>query len=251
MSYYSSQLVGFIMTLFNARLGAWLGNPRTVRRQTWQHEGPRSAVNSLVREAFGLTNDTSPYIYLSDGGHFENLALYEMVKRGCRLIIVIDGAADPDFDYKDLGNALRKIRIDMKAPIEFSSDQSPAQNSLMQPLLEHKKRCAVATIRYKDVDPRRENGYLVYIKPMMRGNEPPDVAAYQAVNPAFPHQSTADQWFDESQTESYRMLAYHTMKEMCENWNSGQNANLSEFINHIENHYLRDVRRAAAAGASS
>ena len=249
MGYYSSPLVGFIMTLFNARLGAWLGNPRSVGAPTWRQEGPRSAVNSLVREALGLTNDTSPYIYLSDGGHFENLALYEMVKRGCRLIIVIDGAADPDFDYKDLGNALRKIRIDMKIPIEFSTGQSPEQNSLMQPLIEHKKRCALATIRYKDVDPQRQNGYLLYIKPMMRGNEPPDVAAYQAVNPAFPHQSTADQWFDESQTESYRMLAYHTMKEMCENWNPRQDAGIAEFITHIENQYLRDAGRAAAAGA--
>jgi hypothetical protein len=74
MGYYSSPLVGFIMTLFNARLGAWLGNPGTPGKSTWQHEGPRSAVASLVKEAFGLTSDRSKYIYLSDGGHFENLA---------------------------------------------------------------------------------------------------------------------------------------------------------------------------------
>lgn len=249
MGYYSSPLVGFIMTLFNARLGAWLGNPGNTGKDTWRHEGPNSAVNSLVREAFGLTNDTSPYVYLSDGGHFENLALYEMVKRGCRLIVVIDGAADGEFAYKDFGNALRKIRIDMKVPIEFSSEHTPEENGLMRPMLEKKKRCSLATIRYKDLDPQRKNGYLLYIKPMMLGTEPPDICSYHALNPAFPHQSTANQWFDEPQTESYRMLAYHTIKEMSDGWNPEQNAGLEGFINHIENHYLKEVRRAAAAGA--
>ena len=250
MGYYSSPLVGFIMTLFNARLGAWLGNPGDTGKDTWRHEGPNSAVNSLVREAFGLTNDTSPYVYLSDGGHFENLGLYEMVKRGCRLVVVIDGAADGEFAYKDFGNALRKIRIDMKVPIEFSSEHTPGENALMHPMLEKKKRCSLATIRYKDLDPQRKNGYLLYIKPMLLGNEPPDVCSYHALNPAFPHQSTGDQWFDESQTESYRMLAYHTLKEMCDGWNPEQNAGFEGFINHVENNYLKDIRRAAAAAGA-
>ena len=119
MGYHSSPLLGFIMTLFNARLGAWLGNPGLENSDTWRHEGPHSAIDSLVREAAGLTNDTSPYIYLSDGGHFENLGVYEMIKRGCRYIVVLDAASDPNFIYHDLGNALRKIRIDTKIPIDF------------------------------------------------------------------------------------------------------------------------------------
>src|SRR5947209_4016581 len=239
MGYYSSPLVGFIMTLFNARLGAWLGNPGDTGKDTWRHEGPNSAVNSLVRAAFGLTNDTSPYVYLSDGGHFENLGLYEMVKRGCRLVVVIDGAADGEFAYKDFGNALRKIRIDMKVPIEFNTENTPGENPLLCPMLDKKRRCALATIRYKDVDPQRKNGYLLYIKPMMLGNEPPDVASFRALNPDFPHQSTGDQFFDESQTESYRMLAYHTFKEMSSGWDPAKNPGLSGFFNHIETTYLK------------
>ena len=80
--------------------------------------------------------------------------------------------------------------------------------------------------------------------------EPPDVCSYHALNPAFPHQSTGDQWFDESQTESYRMLAYHTLKEMCDGWNPEQNAGFEGFINHVENNYLKDIRRAAAAAGA-
>jgi patatin-like phospholipase len=207
MGYHSSPVVGFIMTLFNARLGAWLGNPGIHGKRTWKLRGPRSAVGSLVKEAFGLTNDTSKYVYLSDGGHFENLGLYEMVLRRCRHIVVLDSGADPCFTYEDLGNAIRKIRIDMNIPIDF-------EEGLGRPLQSGKKRCAVARIGYSKVDGKCEDGYLIYVKPMYLGNECPDVQSYHAEKPEFPQQSTAEQWFDESQTESYRMLGLQTLGEI-------------------------------------
>jgi hypothetical protein len=208
MGYNSSALVGFTMMLFNARLGWWLGNPGKAGRDTWRHDGPHSPLSSVVREMLGLTDDTSPYVYLSDGGHFENLALYEMVLRRCRTIVVLDGGCDPEFTYEDLGNALRKIRIDFGIPIEFEERDLP-------PLREHKRRFAVAAIRYSAVDEGAQDGRLVYVKPVMLGSEPPDVLSYAAANPDFPHQSTGDQWFDESQTESYRALGDHTVSELC------------------------------------
>lgn len=208
MGYHSSPVMGFIMTLFNARLGAWLGNPGVHGDKTWRLRGPHSAVASLVREAFGLTNDKSKYVYLSDGGHFENLGLYEMVARRCRHILVLDSGADPSFTYEDLGNALRKIRIDMNIPIEF-------EEALTHPLQDRKKRCAIARIGYSKVDGECEDGYLIYVKPMYLGNEPPDVQSYHSEQLTFPHQTTTDQWFNESQTESYRMLGLHTMGEVC------------------------------------
>ena len=116
MGYQSSSVVGFIMTLFNARLGSWLGNPGPHGKDTWRDPGPLSAVRSMVKEALGQTSDESEYVYLSDGGHFENLGIYEMVRRRCRFIVVLDGGCDPNFQYEDLGNALRKIRIDLKNP---------------------------------------------------------------------------------------------------------------------------------------
>ena len=207
MGYHSSPVVGFIMTLFNARLGAWLGNPGVHGEKTWRLRGPHSAVGSLVKEAFGLTNDKSEYVYLSDGGHFENLGLYEMVARRCRHILVLDAGADPCFSYEDLGNALRKIRIDMNIPIEF-------EETLSRPLQENKKRCAVARIGYSKVDGECEDGYLVYVKPMFLGNESPDIQSFHAEQLEFPQQATSDQWFNESQTESYRMLGLETMDEI-------------------------------------
>jgi hypothetical protein len=203
MGYHSSPAITFIMTLFNARLGSWLGNPK---RKTWRDSGPHSAFNSIIREALGRTDESSPYIYLSDGSHFENLALYEMVRRRCRYIVVLDGSSDPKYTYEDLGNALRKIRIDMKIPIDFLPPHSSAGET-------PKSRCAVAEIRYKEIDSTLGNGHLVYIKPVVLAGDGPDVDAYKAANPAFPHESTGNQWFNESQTESYRMLGVRSVLE--------------------------------------
>jgi hypothetical protein len=211
MGYHSSAVMGFIMTLFNARLGAWLGNPGNAGEKSWQQPGPTSAVGSLVAEAFGLTNNTNKWVNLSDGSHFENLALYEMVRRRCHYIIVLDGSCDADFTYEDLGNALRKIRIDFKIPIDFEPGSFEA-------LREKAARFAVARIGYNQVDRTQDEGRLIYVKPMIRGNESPDVLSYHANHADFPHQSTADQFFDESQTESYRALGAHTIAEICQGW---------------------------------
>jgi hypothetical protein len=229
MGYHSSPVVGFIMTLFNARLGSWLGNPGPQGKRTWRDPGPLSAVRSMVKEALGQTSDASEYVYLSDGGHFENLGIYEMVRRRCRFIVVLDGGCDPDFHYDDLGNALRKIRIDLRIPIDFDDEQR------MRPIGQQKHRCAIGTIRYSVVDGPGTDGRLVYVKPMLLGNEGPDVSSYAASHQAFPHEGTGDQWFDESQTESYRALGLHTLDEMCRGWTGGS---ISDLCHHLETAYL-------------
>lgn len=225
------------MTLLNARLGAWLGNPGVAGNSTWTESGPRTAIGSLVKEAFGLTTNTSAYVYLSDGGHFENLGLYTMVLRRCRHIVVLDSGCDPKYTYEDLGNALRKIRIDLKIPIQFADDD-------IQPLRRKAKRCAVARIRYSEVDGPCEDGVLIYIKPVLLGSEPPDVECFAAAFPAFPHQSTGDQWFNESQTESYRMLGLHTVDEICRGWDGKTWAGFAE---HVTGQYLRGQARSGSA----
>jgi hypothetical protein len=233
MGYHSAPATGFLMTLLNARLGAWLGNPGPAGEKTWKLGGPQSAIGSLIKEAFGLTTNESEYVYLSDGGHFENLALYEMVLRRCRTIVLLDSGCDETFTYEDLGNALRKIRIDLKIPITF------LDGGVLKD-----KRCAVARIDYAEVDGPCEPGFLVYVKPKMLGDEPPDVISYARANPAFPHQGTGDQWFDESQTESYRMLGMFTMDSICGNWDN--DGSIADFARHVRNEYLGSGRTVAA-----
>ncbi|HEX8129756.1 MAG TPA: patatin-like phospholipase family protein, partial [Pyrinomonadaceae bacterium] len=110
MGYYSSAAVTFLMTLFNARLGWWLGNPV---KEKYQKSGPTRALKPMFDEAFGKTVEDKDYVYLSDGGHFENLGLYEMVLRRCHTIFVIDASSDPDHKFENLGNAIRRIRVDL------------------------------------------------------------------------------------------------------------------------------------------
>lgn len=203
MGSYTSAPVGFLMTLFDVRLGQWLGNPRS--RRTWQRPTPGLGLAYLLNELFGGTDDEAAYVYLSDGGHFENMALYELVKRRCGLIIVCDAEADDCYGFTGLGNAIRKCRIDLGIDIDLDvTDITPAE-----PGKPSKKHCAVGEIHYETVDVNAPTGTIVYFKASLTGDESTDVLEYKKGHLTFPHETTADQWFTESQFESYRELGYH------------------------------------------
>lgn len=213
MGYHSSPLLTLIMTLFNVRLGCWLPNPRLDKGTGFfGNSSPRLALVPLVSEALGQTNDRGNFIEVSDGGHFENLALYEMVMRRCHRIVVVDGGADPKFELEDLGNAVRKIRIDFGIQIEFRNDNHIRSGNNPQAVY-----CAIADIRYKAIDgPNAQDGELLYLKPAVRRSEAIDVQNYAATHPDFPNQTTADQFFNESQFESYRKLGITMVEKIGE-----------------------------------
>jgi hypothetical protein len=223
MGYHSSPLVTFMMTIFNARLGWWLGNPGPAGHDTFYLANPRFPVRPIVAEAFGLTERTSPYVYLSDGGHFDNLGLYEMVLRRCHLIVVSDGSCDAHCDLNDLGGSIRKIRADLGIPIDFPGGISIYPRSADLATLARGLYWAVGRIRYSLVDPPptddpaardARDGWLLYLKTAYYGTEPPDVYEYARANDQFPHESTVDQFFTESQFESYRMLGLHAITRL-------------------------------------
>jgi Patatin-like phospholipase len=203
----TSALGAFLMTFFNARLGWWLGNPGAPGADTWQRSAPAQRLTPILSEMLGLTSDRSQYVYLSDGGHFENLAMYEMVFRRCRFIVVSDAGADPNYTFEDLGNAVRKCRIDFGIPIDFGAGIKIQSGDGSKGAY-----WATARIRYSAVDmPKGKNpddydGVLIYVKPAVYGNEPRDVVNYSKLSPTFPQESSADQFFTESQFESYREL---------------------------------------------
>ncbi len=210
--YHSSPVVTFLLALFNVRLGWWLGNPGSAGARTFRKRGPTFAITPLAAETFGLTTDTNKYVYLSDGGHFENLGLYEMVLRRCRVIILSDAGCDPKCELEDLGDAIRKIRVDLGVPVEFQEGFNIYSRDKLKG-----KRWAIGTIRYSVVDkgnPREQDGILIYLKPAFYGDEPIDIFNYATANGQFPHESTLDQWFSESQFESYRMLGFYTIEQV-------------------------------------
>lgn len=194
--------MAFLLTVFNVRLGWWLGNPR--HGKTWNHMGPSIGIAALLAELFGATNDRSRYVYLSDGGHFDNLGLYELIRRRCRFIVVSDAGADPDYTFEDLGNAVRKCCADFGVEVELDPEQIRRDSGTGL----SRWHCAVGRIRYDRVD-GGPPGIVVYMKASLTGDEPIDVQAYAAAHDAFPHEPTSDQWFAESQFESYRKLGEH------------------------------------------
>jgi hypothetical protein len=210
MGYHSAPPVTFLLAFFNIRLGWWLGNPGPAGRDTFDLSCPRIAVRPLLAETFGLTDAANPYVYLSDGGHFENLGLYEMVLRRCHYIVVSDSSCDPDRAFTDLGNAIRKIRIDLGIDIEIETELLEFQpGSRMS-----RAHFALGLIRYDRVDQGAAAGLLIYLKPSLTGNEPADVSEYASGHEEFPHEPTADQFFDESQFESYRALGFHIAEKV-------------------------------------
>jgi hypothetical protein len=192
--------------LFNVRLGWWLGNPR---HRFFGREAPVWSITPALKELSGATTDRGRWIYLSDGGHFDNLGLYEMVRRRCRFIVVVDAGCDPDCKFEDLGSTARKIYIDFGVSIDFGEMAIQARANPPVP----GARFATATISYPG---SARTGWLLYIKPSYyRTTEGVKVRGYAAAHPAFPHESTTDQWFSESQLEAYRALAAHIVECIC------------------------------------
>jgi hypothetical protein len=199
MGYHSSAATAFLMTLFNVRLGAWMPNPARcgALKQNIARSDPSNSVWALLNELAGRTGDQGLDVYLSDGGHFENLGLYEMIRRRCRYIVLSDAGADPDCKFEDLGNAVRKIKIDLGIDIGFEELRISSRTKPIDP----QYAWALGEIHYPE-----GKGQLLYIKPSLFGRLPVDVRSYAEGSAAFPHETTGDQFFSESQFESYRRL---------------------------------------------
>jgi hypothetical protein len=216
MGYYSSAPVTALLTIFNLRLGAWLGNPKN--STTWMRPGPRYGWLQLIRESLGFTSAEDDYVYISDGGHFDNLGAYELIRRRCKIVICCDAGADPKSSMHELGMLVRKVRTDFGIRIDIGTDSlKPNEKGICR------SHVAVGRIRYSDRHEVAENkkdeldGYLLYIKPSFTGDEPSDTIDYRTSHPDFPHQTTVDQFFSESQFESYRALGYHAITSVFEN----------------------------------
>jgi len=205
MGHCTNGAVAFLLTIFSVRLGWWLGNPR--KKKAWESGQPRSSWRAIMNELTGNTNEDQREVYLSDGGHFENLGMYELVRRRCRVIIASDAGADPDHVCNDLAAAIEKCRVDFGAQITINIDAIRPAVSLLpgdQGLRLSKAPFVIGKIRYPD----DREGTLIYLKPSLSADLPQDVLAYARLAQAFPHQSTIDQFFDEAQFESYRALGF-------------------------------------------
>jgi hypothetical protein len=219
--YHSSPATAFLMTLFNVRLGAWLPNPAVATPAERRLAKPRNSVTALISELIGSTTDTRQSAYLSDGGHFENLGIYEMLRRRCRWIVVVDAGQDGNCAFFDLGNAIRKAAIDLDVRVTMQPMRILARQALDKGGADVKAPLgfAVGQIAYPAIPgpggAGAAIGSLLYVKPSFLDKIPADVRAYGRTDPEFPHDSTLHQWFTESQFESYRALGAWQMGQIA------------------------------------
>jgi predicted acylesterase/phospholipase RssA len=200
-----------LLASLNVRLGFWFPNPRLLK----DNSGLRPNLWYFLSEILGRMDEDRNTIYLTDGGHVENLGIYELLRRRCRLIIAVDAEADADMNFKSFVTLQRYARIDLGARIDlnWSSIASTTLKSMAEPTLRaNGPHCAVGTIEYDNGG----IGYLVYIKLSVTGDENDYVRDYNQRNASFPHESTGDQRFSEEQFEAYRALGFHAVNGMLE-----------------------------------
>jgi hypothetical protein len=254
------------IALLNVRLGRWLRHPSDILRLSAASKLTRwwlgkPGPSYLLREAFfksgttvretgtpgqsGKTPKRAGFVFLTDGGHIENLGIYELLRRRCETIIAVDGEADLDMAFSSLVQLQRFARIDLGTII--SMEWQPVAERTLQVSEEIKSgkrsveagpHIAIGLIDYpapsaappalhgtinentaaslKDApaNPERQKGVLIYIKSSLSGDENDYVAAYKATHPTFPHESTMDQLFSEEQLECYRALGEHMVRRM-------------------------------------
>ena len=215
------------LSILNIRLGYWLTNPRKVADDLkkpvlqWLFDQLY-----FMKELFGLLTEDSETVYLTDGGHVENLGIYELLRRRCKLIIAIDGEADPEMSFGSLVTLERYARIDfgLRIGLPWAAVRDATRQASKQVLetgglppsqAAHGPHCVLGAIYYprKDGDENDANstGVLLYVKSSFTGDENDYVVDYKRRNPNFPHETTLDQLFTEEQFEAYRNLGFHAV----------------------------------------
>jgi hypothetical protein len=189
-----------IMTLLNIRLGYWVTRPGT-RSGT---PGFMCLLKEMV--AFGMA-ENSRWLNLTDGGHIENMGVYELLRRRCKFIICVDGEADKESTFHGQLTLVRHAQIDFGVQIE------PRLEEIRQDAKSRLSRTHFHLFRvhYPEDGSGQQKalGLLLYLKLSLTGDESELLKRYRNVSADFPHESTLDQFYDEEQFEVYRQLGVH------------------------------------------
>jgi hypothetical protein len=196
----------------------WLRNPHQEPRR-WRFP---AWYQLMLREMLGTgLSEKDSRIHLADGGHFENLGLYELLRRRCRYIIVSDAGADPACTLADLGQAVQRARADLGAEVVICADplfhaDFPKDGGEMR-----KRAHLVGQVTYAD----GSHGEVLYLKALLRENLGADIYGYWRTNPEFPNQPTSNQFYGELQFDSYRELGRQLMSGIV---GEGQEADIEK-----------------------
>lgn len=220
-----NKMVSALLGILNLRLGYWAKNPRSKLKWSPPPNFIKPGLNGDVLG--GNLNENKADIQLTDGGHFENLALYELIRRKAKVIIISDAGADVNYRFSNLANAIEKVRVDFGVTIRFDKKKYglnmllPGSSSGYK-LATNKYQLAergfaIADINYHDK--KKTKGKLIYLKSTLIKDLPADIYGYKSANPTFPNQTTANQFFNEEQFEAYRELGYQLTWQMLKSDN--------------------------------
>jgi MFS family permease len=192
--------ITFWMSLLNVRLGYWAKHPVRVQKPK-SHPGPLY----LAREMLGRIDERKAFLNLTDGGHIENLGVFELLRRRCKFIVAIDGEFDPNMTFHALTNLQRLASIDLGVDIDVDLNDLRLDSKNLS-----RSHFQLCRIKYPAAgDAPAGIGYILYIKLSLTGNEGEFIRRHRMDEPEFPHHSTANQFFSESQFEAYRSLGEH------------------------------------------
>ncbi|WAU78328.1 patatin-like phospholipase family protein (plasmid) [Streptomyces sp. Qhu-G9] len=225
-----------LLALTNLRLGTWIPNPLYLAELVAQgpdHRLPRlpwvRRLRYQLQELVNRYSDTTPLLLCTDGGHFDNLGLVELLRLRCRTVFVIDASGDDPplattlaqavtLAYEELG-----VRITFDGPDDLDPlDLVPGSGTPRGPEEPMKalnarfsKRCAVrGTITYperlpfSEGKPPDDKGTIIFAKANLTSDMPYELLSYAVEEEAFPRISTMDQWFDHTQFDAYRALGH-------------------------------------------
>jgi hypothetical protein len=205
----------FLLAMLNVRLGYWARRPNEADVKAaaeepkpppkWHYVRPPIGWLYFFRELTGRMRETYSHLNLSDGGHIENLGIYELLRRRCKFIVAIDGEADPERTFGGLLTLTGMASIDLGVDIGIE---------LKELQLNKRGYCeshfCLWHIRYGTTG----DGLLLYLKSSLTGNESEFIKKYHAEHPLFPHESTAQQLYSETQFEAYRALGEHMANDL-------------------------------------
>lgn len=230
-----SVLVATVMTALNLRLGLWIRSPSSARWWITPKLIHPALTYGMLRLGY---NSKCDFLELSDGGHFENLGIYELARRRVEVIFAIDAEQDNDIAMPGLLNAVRRVRDDFNTEIKLENglDRLSANQELDYPANARVSRFPflVAEIDYgpapKAIPKAPTRGVLIYVKASLLNGLDALLKEYRARYPDFPHQSTGDQFFDAEQFDAYRELGFYCAQEVCSTLHLANNSKSVEGI---------------------
>ncbi|MEM5440403.1 patatin-like phospholipase family protein [Paraburkholderia diazotrophica] len=193
-----SPLLNALLSFGNIGLGQWVINPSTKFHL-------RKGVPSLLLNLFaalGAWAGKGTWIRLSDGGHFENLGVYELVRRRCASIIVVDAGHDPEYKFVDLARAATLCFTDLRAEIAIPGLMPGKTHS-------HDQCVYRGTVSYPD----GTTGELIYIKLAVGASHPLRLRLRSSFDQKFPHEPTRNQQVTREFVNAYFYAGLHAARE--------------------------------------